>query len=484
MAGRQTASGNTAFLIHSSSGLFPSRSALPVSSPWWASVLVATGGSLMVVISLGAMADEVGNASIWIWIGTAAVGGLACMLIAELAGRFPERSGGTPQFAYRARPGGSPTLGALSAWGYWFAWTPGIAVNLILAATILKGLIWPGVNTIALAAVIGFGLYLITAMGLKLSTIINAGLAGLAVAVILVVVVGPVLKPDVLHLSEVFPTTIPADSGDGGSVLGSIVKWAFIASWSAYAAEMASTVCSEIRQPERYMRRVMSTSALICLFAFSVVPIALFAVVGVEGVAKDPFEVFSSAGGAILGGIGRDVCGLGLAAVLILGAEAFIISSSRTIYQMARDGHLPMIFAKINRRGAPVGSIAWDAVVIATMLVVFGTDVVNVVAAANVGYLIVFVLLPIAYLVLRKMPGGRPNAPALSRPWVAVAIGLAVFNAVLLVFGGFQWGLSVMLVGLGITSAIVPISWATRRSRSRRASTAELDDPVASEMSV
>jgi amino acid transporter len=122
-----------------------------------------------------------------------------------------------------------------------------------------------------------------------------------------------------------------------------------------------------------------------------------------------------------------------------------------------------------------VGSIAWDAVVIVTMLLVFGTDVVNVVAAANVGYLVVFVILPFAYLVLRKMPGGRRGAYRLSRAWIAIAIGIAVFNAVLLVVGGVQWGLPVMLIGIGVSAAILPISWATRRWSTRHADTVELD---------
>jgi amino acid transporter len=286
----------------------------------------------------------------------------------------------------------------------------------------------------------------------------------------------------VLDMSEVFPTTLPEETATGaGAVTLLVIKWAFVASWSSYAAEMASTVCAEIRRPERYMRRVMSMSAVICLFAFSAVPIALFATVGVDGVADEPLEVFTTAGEAILGEPGRMFVGLGLAAVLILGAETFIIGSSRTIYQMSRDGHLPPLFARVNRRGAPVGSIAWDAVVIATMLIVFGTEVVDVVAAANVGYLIVFVLLPIAYLVLRRMPGGRADAHTLSRGWVAVAVGVLLFNAVLLVVGGAQWGLSVMLVGLGVSLSILPISWATRRWSRVRAGVPEIPPAVAVE---
>jgi amino acid transporter len=466
--------------------LFPGRSHLPATSSWWSSILVATGGALMVVVSLGSMAGDLGNVSIWIWVGAAVVGGVQCLLVAELAARFPERAGGTAQFAFRAVPNGSRTLGALSAWCYWFAWTPGIAVNLILAATYLRYLLWPSVNPLVLAVAIGVVLYGITALGLKLSTAINAGLAVLAVAVILIIVLGPALRPSSFHLANVVPAALPASSPhDFGSVLGLVIKWSFVATWSAYAAEIASTVCSEIRRPERYMGRIMSISAAICVFAFAFVPMALFGFVGVEGIQRDPFEVFATAGGIVLGPAGKFIVGFGLAAVLILGAETFIIGSSRTIYQMAQDGHLPRFFAKINRRGAPVGSIAWDAVVIGTMLVVFGTQVVNVVAAANFGYLIVFILMPIAYLVLRKQPGGRPGGIRLGRAFVVVAVLLVLVNLLLLVFGGVQWGLTVTLIGLGVSLLILPISqvtrWLNKRMANREAATTSAVTPLAAE---
>lgn len=454
--------------------VFPGRSHLPVTTSWWAAVLVATGGSLMVAVSLAPMASEIGTVSVWIWIATAAIGGVQCLLIAELASRFPHRAGGTPQFAYRALPGGSPTAGALSAWCYWFAWTPGIAVNLILAATYLQGLLWPGVNPVLLAALIGAVLYLVTALGLRLSTLVNAMLAAVAVGVIAVIVAGPALRPGSFDLSRVFPAALPeaAAAAGAGGALALILKWAFVATWSSYAAEMASTVCAEIRRPEQHIGKAMVVSALICLVTFTAVPIALFGLVGVDGVQQDPFEAFAAAGGVVLGSNGEVLIGLGLTAVLILGAEAFIIGSSRTIYQMARDGHLPQVFAKVNRRGAPVGSIAWDAAVIGIMLLLFGTQVVNVVAAANVGYLIVFILLPIAYLSLRRSPAGQQGGVRLGRSFIAVAVLLAVFNAVLLVGGGIQWGAEVMLVGVGVSLLILPISALTARWRRRADATA------------
>ncbi|MGH3757648.1 APC family permease [Actinophytocola sp.] len=463
-AGPESSSAPGSGTASGSDSLFPGASRLPVRASWWVAVLVATGASLMVVVSLREMAVELGNVSILVWVVTAAVGGLQCLLIAELASRFPRRAGGTAQFAYRATPQGSRSLGALSSWCYWFAWTPGIAINLILAATYLSDTFWPSVDPIVLAGLIGAVLYVITAMGLKLTTVIYTVLATVAALVILILISAPVFQPETFDSSAIVPMEIPEGGPQGGSdVFAAILKWGFIATWAAYAAEMASTICAEITRPERYMKRVMSMSAIITFIAFSAVPIALFGLVGVEGVQNEPFSVFANAGGVVLGPTGELIVGLGLAAVLIIGAETFIIGSSRTIYQMARDRHLPKIFGKVNKRGTPVGSIAWDALVIGVMLAVFGTDVVQLVAAATVGYTLVFIMMPIAYLRLRRHRGGRHGSFRLGKPFAVVAALLTLYNAVLLVFGGPQWGLTVMVVGFGVSFLIVPISFLTNR---------------------
>jgi amino acid transporter len=134
------------------------------------------------------------------------------------------------------------------------------------------------------------------------------------------------------------------------------------------------------------------------------------------------------------------------------------------------------VFGRTNKRGAPVGSIAFDAVVIIIMLVVFGTRVVSVVAAATFGYLVVFVLLPVAYLTLRRFRRDDDEGFRLGKAFVGVAVVLFAFNTLLLVFGGLQWGVEVIVVGLGVTLAVIPISYFTRKSRTRataRAATAD-----------
>jgi amino acid transporter len=427
----------------------------------------------MCIVSLGPMAAALGPASTWVWAGTAFIGGLQCLLLAELTSRFPRRAGGTPQFGYRAWPGGSASLGALSAWCYWFAWTPGIAVNLVLATTYLHQLVLPGVAPLPLALLIGAGLYALVASGLRTVALAGTALAVVAIGVLLVIVVVPAVHPGAAHWASLGPGL--RLGGHGG--LAEVAKWSFVASWSSYAAETASTVAAEVRGARRAMGKVMAVTGLFCLVACTLVPAALF-LVAPGRVADDPLAAITETADRLLGSAAAPVAVTGVVCVLVLGALAFITSSSRTIYQLAEDRQLPRVFANVNRRGVPTGSVVLDAAVITTMLVVFGTNVVNVVAAANVGYLVVFILLPCAYLALRgKSDGSSPDSgnpdgtggvTRLGRWAVPLAIGLAAFNLVLLVYGGSQWGWTVMTVGIGISLAIVPAAaWSRHLVRER-----------------
>jgi amino acid transporter len=441
---------------------FPSSSELRHLAPWWAAVLEGVAGAVMVIVSLGAMAASLGNGSIWVWLVTAIVGGLQCILIASLTLRFHSRAGGTPQYAFGTTVKGSRLLGALSSWCYWFAWTPAIAVNLIVASIYIQRMVWPSVNVVLLAVFLGAALYIVTACGLRLTLFLNALLATVAILVVFSIIVAPIIRPTNFAFHNIFPTHLPSatKAGDYDQAL-LYLKWGFVATWTSYAPELAASLCAEVKQPARYVTRVMWWSASICVFAFCALPIALFGLFGTRGLQQDPFIVFSSAGKVLLGETGQTVLSLGLIVVLLFGAEAFIIGSSRTIYQMSRDGYLPKVFSRVNRRGAPIGSIVWDALVISTMLLVFGTNVVNQVAAANYGYMFVFVLLPLTYLAVRRREVRR-NIHAKRHFWMTIlAVSLVAFNSVLLVVGGAQWGWQVITVGLIGSLLIIPIALTT-----------------------
>ncbi len=88
---------------------------------WRAAFLLSLGGALLVTVGLGPMAAELGAASILVWIVTVIVGTLQCLLLAELAARFPLKVGGAPAYTHEGLRTISPLFGALATWGYWVA---------------------------------------------------------------------------------------------------------------------------------------------------------------------------------------------------------------------------------------------------------------------------------------------------------------------------------------------------------------------------
>ena len=435
---------------------------LPRSVTWRSAVVVACGATLLVTVSLGPMAAELGNLSVVVWLVTALVGTLQCLILAELAGAFPARAGGTATYAHEALGSDAPLVSALSSWSYWVAWTPGIAVNLILAVRVVEATVRLPGRPAMWAVLLALLLYGVNARGLRFGMGMAAVLAVLALIPLLSLLVGLLARPSLLSVDRLIPLTLPEETGGTLTTAGLLIKWTFVAAWSAYGAEMASTVVAEMRDVGATARRAMMASAAVGMAGFGLLPILVFGAVDATEVVEDPAVALRPVAQAVLGPWGGDLLGLMFAAGLVLGAHAFIVGSSRTIYQMSVDGHLPGRFAAVNRFGVPIGSIVWDLAVLVAFLLLYGERVIDMVAAANVAYLIVFVLLPSSYLRLVRR-GRRLSSPLpASRGLKALAAGLLVFNAVILVLGGLQWGGKIVTSGILVVALVVAASGAYR----------------------
>ena len=86
--------------------------------------------------------------------------------------------------------------------------------------------------------------------------------------------------------------------------------------------------------------RALVTAGLLCLLAFTAVPLLMTGIVGSDSLGQTPTTVFLAPAQVVFGSAGRVVVGVMLACALILGAQAYLIASSRTIYQLSRDAHL------------------------------------------------------------------------------------------------------------------------------------------------
>lgn len=442
-----------------------SRGELHRTASWRSSVLLAVAAALQITVAMGPMADQVGNIQPLIWAFAAAAGLVQCLFIAELATHFPHRSGGTATYAHEAFGGRNRWLPALSSWGYWFAWTPGIAVNLILAASYLRATIAPHVSTVALSLTLGAALYAVNARGLRLNVRITATLIVLTALPLAALLMAPLVDPSLFHGGHVWPLHFPAGHGAPASL---VIKWLFVATWSAYGAEMGSTIFAECRASERAAVRGMAVAGTACLVGFTLVPLVMTGIVGARGLSANPATVFLAPARIVLGGAGAMITGLMLAGALIAGAQAYIISSSRTLYQMSRDGYMPRMFQRVNRFGVPFNTVLCDATVIALLIGIFGTNVVNVVAAANTGYLLVFIILPLGFVIVRRRRSRAGDALVMPGWMTPLALIFAAFNAVLLVLGAALWGTRIWLTGAVVMTAVLPLMF-LRAGEDRRA---------------
>jgi len=131
------------------------------------------------------------------------------------------------------------------------------------------------------------------------------------------------------------------------------------------------------------------------------------------------------------------------------------------MYQMTHDGQMIKQFGAINKFGVPVGSMFVDAAVTIVMLLLFKNNVVNLIAASNVGYLIVWLLLLPAYVILRRTQPDAVRTFKLPGFFVPLAVVITVFNAFLFIVGGLQWDAApvatVHLFGHAFNLFVIPI---------------------------
>src|SRR5271155_2481902 len=121
---------------------------------WTGAFWVASGVPPLVLFSIGAVAATVGKLSWIVWTASIAMGFIQSFTYAEIAGLFPNKSGGTSIYGAIAWVRYGKAIAPISVWCNWFAWSPVLATGSALAAGyILMGLFAPDsvVNTWQLA---------------------------------------------------------------------------------------------------------------------------------------------------------------------------------------------------------------------------------------------------------------------------------------------------------------------------------------------
>src|SRR5271156_4262600 len=411
---------------------------------WPGAFWVASGVPPLVLFSIGAVAATVGKLSWVIWAASIALGFIQSFTYAEIAGLFPNKSGGTSVYGAIAWVRYSKIIAPISVWCNWFAWSPVQATGSALAAGyILTGLFAPDsvVNTwqltlldlgfirsglslrinavFLLGAVILFSVKAIQDGGILRSANTTKILGISAMIPLLLIGVVPILTGDLVK-ANFFPL-VPLVHDSLGQVTNGTWNMAgitvvaagmFLAAWSTYGFETAVCYTGEFKNPKTDTFKAIFYSGLLCVVVYTLVPFAFQGFLGL-GSLVHPAVIDASGhvtAAAEYGGmLAPDIySGMGVAAVmakmvhagaiigllvvimlilaLVLSLMTSMAGSSRTLYQASLDGWLPKYLARVNSRGAPTNAMLTNLGFNLVLLLL--SDIVFVIGAANIGYLI------------------------------------------------------------------------------------------------
>ncbi len=459
---------------------------------WTGAFWVASGVPPLVLFSIGAVAATVGKLSWLIWAASIALGFIQSFTYAEIAGLFPNKSGGTSVYGAIAWVRYSKVIAPVSVWCNWFAWSPVQATGSALAAGyILSALFAPdaAINTwqvtlldlgsiksglslringvFVLGAVILFCVKAIQDGGILRSANTTKVLGISAMIPLILIGVVPILTGDIVR-ANFFPLAPLAHDGAGHVITGTwnlagitvLAGGMFLAAWSTYGFETAVCYTSELKNPKTDTFKAIFYSGLLCVVVYTLVPFAFQGFLGLTGMLAP--DIYSGMGVAAVmakmvhaGRLAGGVVVVMLILALVLSLITSMAGSSRTLYQASVDGWLPRYLSKVNEHHAPSRAMMTDLCF--NLLLLLMSDSVFVIGAANVGYMI------FNFLNLNAGWMHRLDRPLQERPWRApnwvlgAGACLSFVNLAFMGFGADVYGVGTLGTGLAFCALVIPI---------------------------
>lgn len=439
---------------------------------------ITSGVPVLVLVSMGPVAGLAGTASVLLWAVSAVIGFFMAIAFVGLAAAQPHVTGGIGALAGSALASRSRLLAVSAQWCYWFGWSPALAINAVLVGSYIHDAIFPGSSpwiVVLLAVVVLGGSVTVNHFGVRQGAWLHVPLIA-CVAVPAVALVGAALAEGKFHPARLAPFEPPGGWLSGHGLIA-ITGGLFLAGWSAYGSELALSYGTEYRRGAKDAVKTLVTMAAVSVVVYAMVPLLLVGVLGVRRIQADPAVALRPLAAQIAGGMASLVVGV-LVLALLLGVNMVMIGSSRTLYQLARNGNAWRFLGNVNKHGAPGNALRFDlAVNIILLLTVFainGGRTSNVplalLAASSVGYIMSICLALIAAWLTHRGPAGASRFLRVRPIFMHIALALAGVNLILLLAAGFAWGWPNVLLGAAVLTAVIAMfARGTRRASSEPA---------------
>jgi len=488
---------------------------------WTGAFWVASGVPALVLFSIGGIAGTVGIPAFTVWMVSMLFGFIQSFTYAEIAGLFPNKSGGASVYGATAWVKYSRIVAPLSVWCNWIAWTPVLSLGCAIAAGYILNALAPipGAESPAVAAwladpanagrtaeeavaaltpairewsllsfsipgvvdiSIGGTFFIGVVLMLIVFTIQHRGILGtaqvqmivglLVIVPMLIVGIAPLINGNVdwANFSPFVPLATPYEPAPGAwnipgwtLVLGGL----FIAAWSAYAFETAICYTREFKNPATDTFKAILYSGLLCIVVYTLVPFAFQGFLGVGGMIApgivDGTGVASAMADMVGGGsfIHGILVPLMILA-LILAIMTAMAGSSRTLYQGSVDGWLPRYLSHVNSHGAPTRAMWTDLGFNVILLTFAASDAAAyffILAISN-GCYIIFNFFNLNAGWIHRLDNGHIHRPWRA-PTIVLAAGtvLAFVNAMLLGAGAEVWNPHALWAIFIVAAFIIPV---------------------------
>lgn len=221
--------------------------------------------------------------------------------------------------------------------------------------------------------------------------------------------------------------------------------------------EIISQTSEEIQDPKRNIPRAIWASFLAAWFIMLLVTVIAFGVTKAPDggqswsyLSAEREHALSTAAAQILPYGGVIIAGSALL-LQVTALNATIYSSSRVSYAMGRDGNLPRFFGKIHpQRRTPHWAVLGSGVLVLVMALL---PIETVAVSADVMFLMLFLLVNVAYIKLRKtIPEERFGFRAPLFPYLPlVGIATKAFLAVYLYkYSPLAWYVTIAWIAVGL----------------------------------
>jgi amino acid transporter len=478
---------------------------LPQETNWWGAFVIGLAGTILVTGIAPVMVTYVGAAAIPSIVIVTLSGWLLCLFLAELSAMMPERTGGSPSYAYPAYkdrwPRFAEHVNGFTAWAYWLGWFPVGPLNMILASFYIvdklnlstKGFT-PIHTPIAwwtlIIAIAGLFLLFIPAyLGIRFGTMFATVLGVISMVPLTFVAIGWIFNWPDNHWSNIYRFHQYDGTGfftplSGHGWLTIYIAFSFLLTWNVIAMEAAACYIGECKDPDRDAKIAMTLEGGYGVFIYTLIPISFILVIGEKALNPasgnwDAKTIFVNFAHGVFGGGGSGldwIVAILLVVALALSALNAITGTARALHQMSVDGQFPRFFQHTNVHGVPDRSMMFN--VVCMVAVVFMGGAVEIYTFSNVGYLASFLPVLVGYYLLRKH---RPNV---RRPFKLpefmkyVALGLAAFYALIYFYGGPIYAscpcyvgrntLIYYFIGIGTLLSYLPLYWYRKSVEDKR----------------